>query len=117
MTLTINGKEEDTQLCSSEINFLGNIFFNVLIACRNLRHLKFYTSMPTKSGYITFGIQSPMFSSSTLVELHIKVYRFDDCLFLLDGRFNQLRILFVTTFHMFSLQRTTINKVNCFQRK
>ncbi|CAF1445988.1 unnamed protein product [Rotaria sordida] len=67
-------------------------------------------TIPIGTAYISFGIQSPMFSSSTLVELHIVVYRFDECLFLLDGRFNQLRILFVTTFHILPLQRSIINK-------
>ncbi|CAF4007548.1 unnamed protein product, partial [Rotaria sordida] len=47
-------------------------------------------NIPTGAGYMTFGIESPIFSS-TLVELHMNVYRFDDCLFLLDGRLNQLQ--------------------------
>jgi hypothetical protein len=114
--MSIDGKE-DAQVHCSEINRLANIFLNGLIVCHKLRHFKFYTSVPTGTGYLTFGIQSPMFSSSTLVELHMNIYLFDDCLFLLDGRFNQLRILFVTTFHIIPLQRTIINKVNCFERK
>ncbi|CAF3804906.1 unnamed protein product [Rotaria socialis] len=35
------------------------------------------------------------FSSSTLVELHINVARFGDCLYLLDGRFDQLRSFYL----------------------
>ena len=43
-----------------------------------------------------FGINyylkfSPTIFSSTLLELHIKLVKFHDCLYLLDGRFNQLR--------------------------
>jgi hypothetical protein len=116
VALSINGKE-DAQLHGLEINRLGMIFLNMLIACHKLRHLKFYTSVPTGAGYISFGMQSSMFSCSTLVELHMNVYRFDDCLFLLDGRLNQLRTLFVTTFHILPLKRTIINKVNCYEKK
>jgi len=41
----------------------------------------------------------------------------DDCLFLLDGRLSELRILFLTTFHILPLQSTIINKVNYFRIK
>ncbi|CAF4160796.1 unnamed protein product, partial [Rotaria sordida] len=49
--------------------------------------------------------------SSTLVELYIDVYLFDDCLYLLDGRFDQLRKLFVNVCHILPL-RSTINTKN-----
>ncbi|CAF1286725.1 unnamed protein product [Rotaria sordida] len=49
--------------------------------------------------------------SSTLVELYIDVYLFDDCLYLLDGRFDQLRTLFVNVCHILPL-RSTINTKN-----
>jgi hypothetical protein len=116
VTLNINGKE-DVLLDHLEIHRPANIFMNILIMCQKLRHFKFYTSVPWGCGYISFGKQSPMFTSSTLVELHMTVYRFDECLFLLDGRFNQLRILFVTTFHVLPLERTMINKVNYLTRR
>ncbi|CAF1383289.1 unnamed protein product [Rotaria magnacalcarata] len=109
VTLNING-EEDLLEDHLEINRQAEIFMNILIMCNKLRHFKFYTSVPIGTAYISFGIESPMFLSPTLVELHIVVYRFDECLFLLDGRFNQLRILFVKTFHILSLKRSIINK-------
>jgi hypothetical protein len=37
----------------------------------------------------------PTFRSSTLLELNIRVECIDDCLYLLDGRFNQLHTLHV----------------------
>ena len=51
------------------------------------------------------------FSSSTLVELHINVSLFDDCLYLLDGRFSQLRTLFVNVSDIVPLQSSLSNKV------
>ncbi|CAF2149124.1 unnamed protein product, partial [Rotaria magnacalcarata] len=44
---------------------------------------------------LSFGFSSSTFMSSILVELHVNVVHFTDCLYLLDGRFNKLRILHV----------------------
>lgn len=115
VTMNITGKD-DMKFSSSPINRLANLFFNSLIVCQQLRHLKFYTSKPTGDGYISFGVHSPIFSSN-LLELHIKVRLFDDCLFLLDGRLNQLRILFVTTVYILPIERTTISEVSFFGRE
>ncbi|CAF2924919.1 unnamed protein product [Rotaria sp. Silwood2] len=117
LDIFIMNTETDMQLFTKdllrdhlEINRQAEIFMNILIMCNKLRHFKLYTSVPIGTAYISFGVESPMFLSPTLVELHIVVYRFDECLFLLDGRFNQLRILFVKTFHILPLQRSIINK-------
>ncbi|CAF5055349.1 unnamed protein product, partial [Rotaria sp. Silwood1] len=42
----------------------------------------------------------PTFRSSTLLKLNIRVQCFDDCLYLLDGRFNQLHTLCVDLVHI-----------------
>ncbi|CAF5033202.1 unnamed protein product, partial [Rotaria sp. Silwood1] len=42
----------------------------------------------------------PTFRSSTLLKLNIRVQCFDDCLHLLDGRFNQLHTLCVDLVHI-----------------
>ena len=49
---------------------------------------------------------SAAFSSSTLLKLTIKVAYFDDCLFILDGRFNQLQTLHIDLDHTFPPRRT-----------
>ena len=54
----------------------------------------------------------PRFSSSTLVELHININLFDDCLYLLDGRLSQLQKLFVNVWYIFPLQSPDIGKVS-----
>ncbi|CAF1626231.1 unnamed protein product, partial [Rotaria sordida] len=54
--------------------------------------------------------QNQIVTLSVTVELHINVYLFDDCLYLLDGRLNQLHTLFVHVFHIFSLRSTINNK-------
>jgi hypothetical protein len=45
--------------------------------------------------YLTFDISPPTVISSTLLELSVGLTKFSDCLYLLDGRFNQLH-----TFHV-----------------
>ncbi|CAF0983775.1 unnamed protein product [Rotaria sordida] len=68
---------------------------------------------------LSFDRQIPMFSS-TLIELHIKVQRFDDILYLLDGRFNKLCIVYVDVINI-ACTRTSLpiinNKVGYFTRK
>ncbi|CAF1577007.1 unnamed protein product [Rotaria magnacalcarata] len=44
---------------------------------------------------LSFGFSSSTFMSSILVELHVNVVYFTDCLYLLDGRFNKIRTLHV----------------------
>jgi len=66
---------------------------------------------------VSFDHQSPTFFSSTLVELHINVYRFNDCLYLLAGRLPQLHTLFVKVFHIISFHSSMTKKVNYFATK
>ncbi|CAF1262603.1 unnamed protein product [Rotaria sordida] len=56
--------------------------------------------------YLSFDISPPNVISSTLLELHVNLNNFSDCLYLLDGRFNQLRI-----FHA-NIEKITSNLVN-----
>jgi hypothetical protein len=60
-------------------------------------------------------------SSSTLVELHINVARFGDCLYFLDGRFDQLRSFYVKisiiSSHHMNPSSIIDNKVGYFGKK
>ncbi|CAF3807757.1 unnamed protein product [Rotaria magnacalcarata] len=55
-----------------------------------------------------FDISSSTVFSSNLLELHVKLHNFTDCLCLLDGRFNQLRTLDVNIF-MINSSHSVIN--------
>ncbi|CAF4914446.1 unnamed protein product, partial [Rotaria magnacalcarata] len=70
------------------------IFTNIVTVFANLQCLNFDSSS-IYSQRLSFDISSPTFISSTLLELHVDVEHFNDCLYLLDGRFNQLRILHI----------------------
>ena len=70
------------------------IFRNIFIIFTNLQYFNFASS-EIYPKYISFEILSPILISSTILELHVSVSGFNDCLYLLDGRFDQLRTLYV----------------------
>lgn len=109
MILSVTGKKGNHD--EFTMNWRANFFIYILTMFANLIRLKFYQNENNPTEYLLFNDQSLMFYS-TLVELHINVYNFNDCLYLLDGRFNQLRILFVNAFYIWPLQSTIINQVS-----
>jgi hypothetical protein len=54
--------------------------------------LLFFQNYNIYCQYISFENLPTSIFSSTLLELHIKALNVKDCLHLLDGRFNQLRV-------------------------
>ncbi|CAF1263307.1 unnamed protein product [Rotaria sordida] len=85
-----------------------NIFTYILNIFINIRYLKLYTSSQFCIYHLSFENYLPTFFSSTLIELHICVLSFSACLYLLDGRFNQLQTLIVTI-DWIVFEKTTIN--------
>ncbi|CAF3876280.1 unnamed protein product [Rotaria sordida] len=90
LSLVIGTKNE--QRLTYDVNTL--IFTNIFTIFNNLKYLNFDPSLTCYQG-IYFENSFPTILSSTLLELHIKVRTIDDCLYLLDGRFNQLRSFYV----------------------
>jgi len=56
----------------------------------------------------------PTVISSTFLELHVSLKNFSDCLYLLDGRFNQLCVLHVNISTITRSRLTINNKVDYF---
>jgi hypothetical protein len=109
VTLSFTGKKGNHDRFT--MNMHANLFSYILTIFTNLLHLKFYHSFNGVTSFVSFIDQFSVFSS-TLVELHISVYFFDDCLYLLDGRFNLLRKLFVSIYHILPLRSTISDKVS-----
>jgi hypothetical protein len=61
----------------------------------NLIDLTFYDASYRNIVRFMTDVPSPKFSSSTLLTLNIKAHNFDDCLCILDGRFNNLQSLYI----------------------
>ena len=61
---------------------------------------------------ISFDISPPSVFSSTLLELHVSLSSFTDCLYLLDGRFNRLHTFHVRIPQIAASTLTIKNEVN-----
>ncbi|CAF4065283.1 unnamed protein product [Rotaria sordida] len=84
-----------------------NYIFTVFI---NLTHLIFYDVSYINNARLLFDIPSSSFSSSSLLVLNIKVQTFDICLYLLDGRFDQLHTLNIELANIFRPSREIENQ-------
>ena len=112
--LCVNGKQVLTDR-SHSMYTLGKLFSNILLMFTNLLHFKFYAFDDFIAGHVSFD-QTPIFVSSTLVELHLNVYCLDDCLYLLDGRLPQLHTLFIKIFHIDGfIPSTVMTKVSSIE--
>ncbi|CAF1458841.1 unnamed protein product [Rotaria sordida] len=85
------------------------IYTQIFTMFSNLQCLNFGSSC---SGYhiLSFGISTSDVFSSTLLELHVVVDSYKDCLYLLDGRFNQLHTFYVTICSLFPCLPITNNE-------
>jgi hypothetical protein len=91
------------------------IFTNIFKNFSNLKYFNFDPSF-TCDQLISFNLSPPTVFSSTLLTLHVKVASINDCLYLLDGRFNQLHTLYVYIELPFSRRPLKINNNVCFYK-
>ena len=103
-----------TKLAVLDEDMVRTILVRVLTIFTNLRCLKFQPSSEwflRDHEQLSIDRQPPTFFSSNLVELHMNVHFFSDFLYLLDGPFNQLRILHVTVLFFIDSFREITKKV------
>ena len=89
------------------------LFTSIFARCTHLQYLHFGSSI---SWYIrlSFLYSPPTCISSNLLELHLRLGNFIDCLYILDGRFSHLHTFHVDIDHIYSLYENTDNKVNLY---
>ncbi|CAF3598969.1 unnamed protein product [Rotaria sordida] len=94
------------------------ILIHILNMFSNLQYLNF---CPSSISYqeLLFNNPSPTMNSSTLLELHISLARFTDCLYILDGRFNKLHTLYVDigsipSSHLTNNNQEKLSNLRCF---
>jgi hypothetical protein len=73
------------------------IFTEILAKFSNLRCLKFNPSSSYRDTLFVY-MERGTAICSTLLELHVSVTDIRQCLRILDGRFDQLRILYITLY-------------------
>ncbi|UJR09953.1 hypothetical protein I4U23_014176, partial [Adineta vaga] len=83
------------------------IFEDIMTVFTNLQYFRLNYSI--NAPYMSFITSPPTFVPPTLLELHINVENFNDCLYLLDGRFKQLQSLHINTSCIFRTIRLIIN--------
>jgi hypothetical protein len=94
-------------------NMCTRVFTRILNLFTNLQYLNFDLSS-NSFRRLSFYVSPPTVISSTLLELHVSLRSFNDCLYLLDGRFNQLRALYVSLYLITSSHTIVNNEVNYF---
>ncbi|CAF4384302.1 unnamed protein product [Rotaria sp. Silwood2] len=99
---------------------LSNVFVLILSLCKRLINLDFCQLFPDQIWSINiFDLQSTSCMSLTLTQLKINVKTFDACLYLLDGRLDNLSTLII---QVSKISRTLLNidkmkklsKLKCF---
>ncbi|CAF3327609.1 unnamed protein product [Rotaria sp. Silwood2] len=84
------------------------LFTRILTVFPNLQYLNFESSS-FYSPYCSFDKLHPNCIYSTLLELYINVMHFSDCLYLLNGQFNQLQVFHVRISWIYRFSSLTIN--------
>ncbi|CAF4567501.1 unnamed protein product [Rotaria sp. Silwood2] len=103
--MNVNKKNNDREF------FNAIIFQRIIKTFTNIQYLNF---CPSSTWYsrISFEIFIENLASSTLLELHVTLTNFDNCLYLLDGRFSQLHTLYINVADIQSSQQTIRNMEN-----
>ena len=112
LSLIIDISENKKQK-STEEDLSTIILTQVLTMFTNLQYLKMGPTLCWHQR-LSFKNSHPPVISSTLLELHVSVMTFTDCLYLLDGRFKQLHTLHVNTLTMPSDSLIINNEVDYF---
>lgn len=90
-----------------------NICEHIFTVFTNLIDFNLYESFRLDHR-LMFDIPSLSFSSSTLLKLNLRVQTFTDCLYLLDGRFNQLQTFDIELINMHPPDEEIPNNVRHF---
>jgi len=109
-SLTIDINQYEDKCRYSDVNLL--IFTHILTIFSKLKYLNFDLFFDSFQRLSFVNSPPATIFSSTLLELHVSLIDFTDCLYLLDGRFSQLHTLRVKTVHDHSTHTILNNKVN-----
>ncbi|CAF1467107.1 unnamed protein product [Rotaria sordida] len=105
--LVIDISTNETQRFTRDDNEI--LFTHIFTMFTNLQYLNF---SPSSFGHqrLSFRTQPPTIISTNLLKLHVSLNDFNDCLYLLDGSFNQLHTLYVNISFIVSTNVSVNNK-------
>jgi hypothetical protein len=108
VNITKNEKRRSTK------DLIKRVFTQIFNMFTNLEYLNLNSSS-VYFEQLSFDMSPPTVISSTLLELHVSLMHFTDCLYLLDGRFNKLRTLRIHICDIISSSQLSMcNKVSYF---
>ncbi|CAF3937137.1 unnamed protein product, partial [Rotaria sp. Silwood1] len=112
---TLNITLAGNNIIVSTSDIMNIVCTHILTMFNNLICLKFHPYADiyvVREERLSFSLsEPPTFFSSSLMELHINVEDFTDCLYLLDGRFKQLHTFYVDVHWFPPPSPVIINKV------
>ncbi|CAF5065611.1 unnamed protein product [Rotaria sp. Silwood1] len=108
LSLTIDISTNRTQDYLTKNNAI--IFNRIFTMFPNLQYLNFGRSS-IYDERLSFGLRALTVISTNLLELHVYLDSFFDCLYLLDGDFNQLHTLYVDLSVIGHLNRRRVNNI------
>ncbi|CAF2127732.1 unnamed protein product [Rotaria magnacalcarata] len=85
----------------------------------NLKSLQFHLFMDNRQ--LTFDFKQSMSFSSNITQLHVAIDNFNDCLYILDGSFNQMQKLYIVICGTGDLpsndhENASCSSISCFTR-
>ncbi len=98
------------------MSIVRNICNTLFTMMNNLINLTFYDASYKDIIRLRIDIPLPNIFSSTLLTLNIKVSDFMDCLYILDGRFNNLQSLDIDLMMIYPLLEQVENQVSLIIR-
>ncbi len=111
LSLTIDISTPKSEYFPGDANAI--IFNRIFTMFNNLEYLNFGRSS-IGDDRLFFCLTLPTVISTNLLELHVCLRLFYDCLDLLDGHFNQLRTLYVNVGVINLMNRRVNNTVNFY---
>ena len=110
-TLVIDISTNEIQRFPTNANAI--IFTHIVTLFTNLQNLNFCPSLLAHQR-LSFDNISLTIISTKLLQLHVYLNAFTDCLYLLDGRFNQLHTFYANISVILSSNLSINNKVDDF---
>lgn len=112
LIISVTGEEiERAEDYQRAIRIRANLFNHIFKIFRHLQQLKFYDNLPESATCVHFTHRPSVYSSS-LVKLNVDLHSLQDFLYLVDGRFDQLRTLIVKIAHLTLIKPVRIDAVS-----
>jgi hypothetical protein len=113
LALVIERNTYGETISTNKVN--ATILTQIFTTFSNLQYLNICPSS-FWNNRLSFLYPPANINSSTLLELHVRLYQFSDCLYILDGRFNALHTLHIDIWRICSSDLRNDSQVDYFDQ-